>query len=117
MNLGDRVLGTTVEPAEVLMNLKPGTKLRSAVCTTTVVVVRASAHDVELRCGGEAMVPADSSTDDRVVPLGSPIAVGKRFRDAESGLEILCTRSGIGPLQVDDRILDATEPRPLPASD
>ena len=34
------------------MDLKPGTRLASAVCETEVVVVKAPAADVDLRCGG-----------------------------------------------------------------
>lgn len=47
------------------MNVKPGMRLRSAVCETEVVVVRAGDADVDLRCGGHPMVPvpgADAAT-------------------------------------------------------
>ena len=35
---------------------KPGTRLKSAVCNSEVMVVLAPATDVELTCGGAAMV-------------------------------------------------------------
>ena len=53
------------------MELKPGQRLASAVCDTEVVVVKAPAADVDLRCGGHPMTlkgeaaPAPSSTTHR----------------------------------------------------
>ena len=38
------------------MELKPGTKLMSAVCETQVIVVRAPAVEVELGCGGAPLI-------------------------------------------------------------
>ena len=37
---------------------KPGARLRSVTCATEVVVVK-GAGEVDLRCGGEPMVPVD----------------------------------------------------------
>ena len=45
--------------------LKPGTRLRSAVCTTEVMVIQAPAAEVDVTCGGAPMVP-----------LGTPVASG-----------------------------------------
>ena len=36
--------------------LKPGLRLRSAVCATEIVVLRAPPSEVELTCGGMAML-------------------------------------------------------------
>ncbi len=44
------------------MELKPGTRLRSTVCETQVVVVRAPSEPVELACGG---APLDENLDGR----------------------------------------------------
>jgi hypothetical protein len=32
--------------------LKPGTRLRSAVCTTEVMVIQAPTSELDVRCGG-----------------------------------------------------------------
>ena len=42
------------------MQLKPGLRLRSTVGTTEVIVLRAPSGEVELTCGGAAMVAADT---------------------------------------------------------
>ena len=39
------------------MQLKAGVRLKSVVCTTEVIVVRVPKEDVDLRCGGQPMVP------------------------------------------------------------
>ena len=51
------------------MQLKPGMRLRSVVCTSEVVVVRAPATAVDLACGGAPMILA---RDDR--PAGHALA-------------------------------------------
>jgi hypothetical protein len=100
------------------MELKPGARLRSAVCSTEVVVVRAA--PVELSCGGRPMVPADGAG------VGDPVQdaaradgtlLGKRYADPESGLEVLCTKAGKGSLTLGDAPLQVKDARPLPSSD
>lgn len=100
--------------------LGPGTRLRSAVCSTEVVVVRPPSAPAELRCCGEPMQPQDAvaATTGGAVPApGEGIALGKRYEDAESGLEVLCTKGGPGPLALGDRELVLKGAKPLPASD
>ena len=51
-----------------MAQLKAGTRLRSAVCNTEVMVVLAPSGDVELTCGGTSMIDqvsndAQSKTD------------------------------------------------------
>ena len=36
------------------MQLKPGARLQSVTCDTSVIVVRAPAGDVDVRCGHDA---------------------------------------------------------------
>jgi hypothetical protein len=81
------------------MELKPGTKLSSAVCETQVIVVRAPSSEVELGCGGAAL------TDD-----GQP-------GSGDLGLELLCTRGGAGTLTCNGVALAIKGAKPLPASD
>jgi hypothetical protein len=102
------------------MDLKPGTRLRSAVGTTEVVVVRAGAQPIDLRCGGHPMVAV---TDE--VPVGAALAVahssgtqlGKRYTDPDTGVELLCTRAGEASLAVGDEPLLVKDAKPLPSSD
>ena len=102
------------------MELKPGSRWKSAVCDTEVVVVRATAGDIALECGGHPMVAhADAK------PAGLTASAdhaggtqpGKRFADEVSGLEILATKGGAGSLSIDGRAIGAKEAKKLPASD
>jgi hypothetical protein len=100
------------------MDLKPGTRLRSAVCTTEVVVVRKPTSDVELRCGGAPMVPVGTEgggTLDATHSNGT--SMGKRYADEESGIEVLCTKPGEGSLSLGDVALLQKDAKALPSSD
>jgi hypothetical protein len=102
------------------MRLKPGQKLRSAVCEAQVVVVRAPAVDVEVGCGGAPLL-ADGEEPGGAVALdpalGDGPLLGKRYADEELGLELLCSRAGKGALTVDGRVLPVKGAKPLPSSD
>ena len=100
------------------MDLKPGTRLRSAVCTTEVVVVRKPALDVELRCGGQAMVPVGTEASGVMdVTHSDGTKMGKRYADDESGIEVLCTKPGEGSLSLGDVALLQKDAKALPSSD
>lgn len=101
------------------MRLRPGQKLRSAVCEAQVVVVRAPATDVEVGCGGSPLLADDQASDRATLDasLGDGPLLGKRYVDEELGLEFLCTRAGSGALTVDGRPLVAKGAKPLPSSD
>ncbi|ORW01210.1 hypothetical protein [Mycobacterium kyorinense] len=99
--------------------IKTGSRLRSQVCDTQVIVVKATTAFDELRCGGASMVPVDSDGS----PLGSPdpafsggTVMGKRYTD-DSGGELLVTKAGAGTLSVGEIPLTLKEAKPLPASD
>ena len=102
------------------MELKPGSRWRSAVCDAEFVVVRPPKTAATLECGGAPLLPHGSAR-----PEGSAVAeahsagsqAGKRFADAESGLEVLCTKAGAGSLSIDGRAIGATQAKKLPASD
>ena len=84
------------------MQLKPGQRLTSPVCDTEVVVVKAPAADVDLRCGGHPMTvkgetgPAAELDDDH----RKGTLIGKRYADEGVGLEVLCTKAGEGSLSI-----------------
>ena len=102
------------------MQLETGERLRSAVDTTEVVIIKSGPKDVVLTCGGEAMVPLHEPG----MPGGSPApghdvgtALGKRYATADDTVEILCTKPGSGSLYLDGRPLALKQAKGLPASD
>jgi hypothetical protein len=100
------------------MQLKSGLRLQSVTCDTQVIVVRGSG-DVDLRCGGQPLVPAGGAVD-KVAPAAgfdTGTLMGKRYGDEESGLEILCTKPGAGSLSVGDVALPEKGAKALPSSD
>jgi hypothetical protein len=97
-----------------------GSRWRSTVCATQVIVVHTGGDPVDLRCGGQAMVPHDEAGE----PEGTPAAgldggtlVGKRYTDAAGTIELLCTKPGAGTLTVGGEVLAVKGAKPLPASD
>lgn len=99
--------------------IKTGSRLRSQVCDTQVIVVKAGDSLDDLRAGGVPMLPldAESGGDATLDPEFSGGSVmGKRYVD-ESGAEVLVTKAGAGTLSVGDVPLTLKEAKPLPASD
>jgi len=108
------------------VKVKPGTRLRSVVCETEVIVVRAPVGDVSLRCGGQAMVLIErsslgvhrrSATSEIEPGLAGGTLLGKRYVAEGSGLEVLCTKSGLGTLSLNESPLMVKASKPLPSSD
>jgi hypothetical protein len=102
------------------LELRPGSRLRSAVDATEVVVVKPPAGPVDLRCGGHPMVPLGSDGEAGATPStdhADGTLLGKRYVDADQTLEVLCTRPGDGSLSIGDEPLQVKEAKPLPASD
>lgn len=103
------------------MQLKAGGRLRSLVCSTEVVVVKAPADDVEITCGGTPLVtlgderPTDATRTPASDDGGS--LLGKRYVDEETGIELLCSKAGSGGLAVDGRALTIKGAKPLPSTD
>lgn len=96
--------------------MKAGTKLKSTVCDTEVMVIRAASVTVE--CGGAPMVeerPADRGTVKPGFAQGTQI--GKRYVDAAGTLELLCVKAGQGSLSIGGVALQLKDAKPLPASD
>ena len=103
-----------------MAQLKTGTRLRSSVCATQVMVVAAPAEDVELTCGGAPMIdvsatPAEGATVSPDAAKGT--ALGKRYVSANGDVELLCTKPGEGSLGVGGALLTLKEAKPLPSSD
>ena len=102
------------------MELKPGSRWKSAVCDGEFVVVRPPKTPGELTSGGAPVVPHGAEK-----PAGATLAddqaggvqLGKRYTDEESGLVMLCSKAGKGSLAIDGRPLALQEAKKLPASD
>jgi hypothetical protein len=96
--------------------MKPGTKLKSQVCDTEVMVIRAGAGTIE--CGGVAMAEGkpDALGTLKTDHAGGSL-IGKRYVDAANSFELLCVKPGKGSLSVDGVALSIKDSKPLPASD
>lgn len=102
------------------MEFKPGSRWRSAVCDTELVVVRPPTLAVRLECGGHAVIPHAQARPNGLAlstDHADGTAAGKRFLHADSGLELLCTKAGAGSLSIDGVPIEVKEGKKLPASD
>ena len=101
------------------MELKAGSRWRSAVCDTEVVIVRAPSTEVSLECGGVPMVPHDAEKPGGDVDpsFADGTQMGKRFADPDTGIEVLATKGGAGSLSLNGTKLALKDAKPLPSSD
>ncbi len=99
---------------------KAGTRLKSAVCNSELMLILAPNRDVNLTCGGVAVIELGGEP-----PAGSLIdpdqkqgtQMGKRYTNAAGDIEILCTKPGEGGLAADGVALEIKGAKPLPSSD
>lgn len=101
------------------IQLKPGARLYSAVCSTEMIAVKAPAHAIDLTIGGVTPV----TSGDQRTP-GTPVAghdagtaMGKRYVDEADTVELLCTKPGPGVPALDGAPLQIKSAKALPASD
>lgn len=100
--------------------LKPGTRVRSAVCDTELMVISVPSEPVEVSCGGAPVIPHGEEP-----PAGATLAdddaegtlLGKRYVNESGDLELLCTKPGKGSLACNGVRLTVKGAKPLPASD
>ena len=102
-----------------MAQLKAGTRMRSAVCKSEVMVIAAPAADVALSCGGAPMVdakeePAGGEVD---AAFAEGTLLGKRYVNEAGDLEVLCIKPGDGSLAADGVSLVLKESKPLPSTD
>ena len=98
--------------------LKPGLRLKSAVCDGEAMIVKAI--DVELTCGGVPMLAADEAAPEGAEADQEHMyqcLIGKRYVNAEETLEVLCVKSGEGSFGYDGQMLMGKETKRLPSSD
>lgn len=98
--------------------LKTGSRLKSQVDDTQLVVVRAPAVDIDLRIGGHPPTDlAGTPEAGLIAEPGEGTLLGKRYTREQDDLELLITKAGTGDLVVDGVLLHVKDSKPLPASD
>jgi len=106
--------------SENKMQLKPGSRWKSAACSAEFVVVRPASRDEKVSCGGHPLVPADAAKPEGLVAdpaHAGVVQTGKRYFDQESGLELLAVKPGTSSLAIGGRPMGLREAKALPASD
>ncbi|NOX50899.1 MAG: hypothetical protein GXP16_10255 [Gammaproteobacteria bacterium] len=106
-----------------MAELKTGARLQSAVCAGEVMVVTAPQGDVDITCGGAAMVAAgvaggsggEQVAIDAEQAVG--IVIGKRYISQDESLEVLCVKAGEGSLAMGGNLLLLKETKQLPKTD
>lgn len=98
--------------------IKNGSRLKSQVDDTQVIVVKAADTLDSLQCGGAPMVALDAEAVAVQIDesLSGGTLMGKRYVD-EAGAEVLVTKAGSGTLTIGATPLSLKEAKPLPASD
>lgn len=102
------------------MDLKPGSRWKSAVCDAEVVVVRPAKTPAVLTCGGHPMISHAKPKPGGLAVLdehADGCGAGKRLVDPPTSLELLCTKGGAGSLAFDGRRLELKDAKALPSSD
>jgi len=103
-----------------MAQLKTGSRLRSQVCASEVMVIAAPSGDLEVTCGGVPMIDVSEAPADGLEI--SPDAkdgtnLGKRYTNEAGDLELLCTKPGDGSLGANGAALSLKEAKALPSSD
>ena len=97
--------------------MKPGTKLKSAVCDTEVMVIRANGDGV-VACGGAPMADTRPQSPGEIDPeFAGGSKIGKRYVDPDGRVELLCVKAGAGSLSLGRVALQPKDAKPLPSSD
>ncbi len=101
-----------------MAQLKAGTRLKSAVCNTEVMIVAAPAEDVDVTCGGAALIAMGEEGGGAIADdAKGGTQIGKRYVNEAGDLEILCTKPGEGSLAAGGVELQIKGAKPLPSSD
>jgi hypothetical protein len=100
--------------------LKPGSRWRSSVCATEVMVIQAPAGDAQVTCGGAPLAAIGTPVAAGAAPAPDAAGgtqIGKRYVNAAGDLELLCTKPGAGSLAAGGVPLAVKGAKPLPSSD
>ena len=72
--------------------MKPGAKLKSAVCDTEVMVIRGA--EIQVECGGVSMSDQSAAQRGTIDPaFAQGTKIGKRYVDAAGKIELLCDKN------------------------
>jgi hypothetical protein len=93
----------------------PGLRLFSTQSGVELIVVKGA--DGVLTCAGAPMVTQRPAPPVADAGGAAQVQLTKRYADAQSGLLVLCTRAGSGPLALDGRELTMQASQALPSSD
>lgn len=97
--------------------MRTGSRWKSSTCGTEVIVIRAKADD-DLWCGGAPMRLDAGGPRHQLDPsLADGTQIGKRYVDEQTGVEVLCTKAGLGTLTIGGRVMPMKDAKPLPSSD
>jgi hypothetical protein len=97
--------------------MKAGSKLKSAVDDTEVMIIKAVPDGV-VACGGAPMVAERSGEKGAIDPaFAEGTKIGKRYVDAAGTIELLCIKAGAGSLSLNGAALVLKDAKPLPSSD
>lgn len=103
-----------------MVMLKTGMRLKSAVCSAEVMVIKAPPGEYELCCGGRELLDMSAARDPAANPasgLDGGCLVGKRYVDEAEEIELLCTKAGQGSLALAGQLLKTKQAKALPSSD
>jgi hypothetical protein len=95
--------------------MKPGTRLKSAVCDAEIMIIKIAESD-DLTCGGHLMAEAPEKTEGDADSMHGCL-IGKRYVNAEETIEVLCVKSGDGSLYYEGQELMTKDTKKLPSSD
>lgn len=101
-----------------MVELKPGARFQSTVCTTEVIVVKGDG-EVDLTCGGAPMVAAGTAevSGEPAADAAEGTLLGKRYSDEGDTVELLATKAGAGSMAIGGSPLAVAQAKTLPASD
>jgi hypothetical protein len=98
--------------------LKSGSRWKSAVCDTQVMIIKGVGEGHELSCGGAPMIGANETGNLMLDPARAEgTLIGKRYVNADESLEVLCVKEGKGSLYLDGERLGPKQAKALPTSD
>ena len=101
-----------------MVSLTPGTRLKSTVCTTEIMVITAPAEGIAIMCGGEPMNPDGEGNGGSVHQEHAAGSIlGKRYTSEEGSLEVLCVKGGEGTLWAGGTAMKVKDSKKLPKTD
>jgi len=95
--------------------LKPGTRLKSAVCDAEIMIIKIGDSE-DLTCGGHLMADTPERTEGNADQMQGCL-IGKRYVNADETVEALCVKSGDGSLYYSGEELMTKDTKKLPSSD